>query len=73
MFRDSARQIHAKADPADPYFLRISVACGKVHRSFPLFPYPVLTTRPRYRRSSVGARATSPPSSSSTTTTTRKK
>ena len=33
MFRDYARDIHAKAVPADPNFLRISVACGKVRLS----------------------------------------
>ncbi|EIN12766.1 farnesyl-diphosphate farnesyltransferase [Punctularia strigosozonata HHB-11173 SS5] len=41
LFRDSARKIHAKASPADPNFLRISVACGKIEqwceRQFPSF------------------------------------
>lgn len=30
MIRDFARGIHAKASPADPNFLRIGVACGRV-------------------------------------------
>ncbi|KAF9529002.1 farnesyl-diphosphate farnesyltransferase [Crepidotus variabilis] len=30
IFKDYARKIHAKADPSDPNFLRISVACGKI-------------------------------------------
>jgi len=41
MFRDYARKIHAKAHPADPNFLRISVACGKIEqwceRHYPSF------------------------------------
>ncbi|KAL0954204.1 hypothetical protein HGRIS_005332 [Hohenbuehelia grisea] len=32
IFRDYARRIHAKAVPADPNFLRISVACGKIEQ-----------------------------------------
>ncbi|EJC99699.1 farnesyl-diphosphate farnesyltransferase [Fomitiporia mediterranea MF3/22] len=47
MFRDYARDIHAKAVPADPNFLRISVACGKIelwceshYPSFVLLPSP---------------------------------
>lgn len=30
MFRDFARQLHKKAVPSDPYFVKISVTCGKV-------------------------------------------
>ncbi|QRV73496.1 Squalene/phytoene synthase [Ceratobasidium sp. AG-Ba] len=30
MFRDFARGIHAKASPADPNFLRIGIACGRI-------------------------------------------
>jgi hypothetical protein len=30
MFRDFARQLHQKAAPSDPYFVKISVTCGKV-------------------------------------------
>jgi len=30
MFRDFARQLHQKAVPSDPYFVKISVTCGKV-------------------------------------------
>lgn len=30
MFRDYARSIHKKSNPADPNFIRISVACAKV-------------------------------------------
>lgn len=30
MFRDYARAIHKKSNPADPNFIRISVACAKV-------------------------------------------
>ncbi|KAI5116930.1 hypothetical protein M0805_005563 [Coniferiporia weirii] len=41
LFRDYARTIHAKAVPADPNFLRISVACGKIEqwceRHYPSF------------------------------------
>lgn len=37
IFRDYARKIHAKAVPSDPNFIRLSIACGKVH-----FPYPHL-------------------------------
>ena len=33
LFRDYARVIHAKAVPADPNFLRISVACSQVRSS----------------------------------------
>ncbi|KAJ8496420.1 hypothetical protein ONZ45_g12463 [Pleurotus djamor] len=32
IFRDYARRIHTKASPADPNFLRISVACGKIEQ-----------------------------------------
>lgn len=32
IFRDYARKIHAKALPADPNFLRVSVACGKIEQ-----------------------------------------
>lgn len=32
MFRQYARSIHRKAVPADPNFLRISVACGKIEQ-----------------------------------------
>ena len=34
IFRDYSRRIHARAVPADPSFLRLSVACGKVCSSF---------------------------------------
>lgn len=30
MFRDYVRELHAKLVPADPYFVKISIACGKV-------------------------------------------
>ncbi|KAF8991077.1 hypothetical protein BDQ17DRAFT_1547000 [Cyathus striatus] len=40
IFRDYARRIHAKADPTDPSFLKISVACGKICIS----PLPQTTT-----------------------------
>lgn len=30
MFRNYARQLHAKAVPSDPYFIKISITCGKV-------------------------------------------
>ncbi|CAE6451783.1 unnamed protein product [Rhizoctonia solani] len=30
MFRDFARGIHAKTSPADPNFLRIGIACGRI-------------------------------------------
>ncbi|KAF8757672.1 Squalene/phytoene synthase [Rhizoctonia solani] len=39
MFRDFARGIHAKTSPADPNFLRIGIACGRVR-----FPSLFLTT-----------------------------
>jgi farnesyl-diphosphate farnesyltransferase len=32
MFRDYARKIHAKAVSADPNFLAISIACGKIEQ-----------------------------------------
>ncbi|KAJ7597732.1 squalene synthase [Mycena floridula] len=32
IFRSFVRKIHAKAVPEDPYFLRISIACGKVEQ-----------------------------------------
>ncbi|KIL62101.1 hypothetical protein M378DRAFT_193293 [Amanita muscaria Koide BX008] len=32
IFRDYARRIHAKANPKDPNFIRISVACGKIEQ-----------------------------------------
>jgi len=32
LFREYARKIHAKASPADPNFLRLSVACGKIEQ-----------------------------------------
>ncbi|KAI0364708.1 squalene synthase [Pilatotrama ljubarskyi] len=41
IFRDYARSIHARADPADPNFLKLSVACGKIEqwceRNYPSF------------------------------------
>ncbi|PPQ96525.1 hypothetical protein CVT26_010453 [Gymnopilus dilepis] len=41
IFREYARRIHAKASPADPNFIRISVACGKIEtwceHNFPSF------------------------------------
>jgi farnesyl-diphosphate farnesyltransferase len=43
IFRDFSRQIHAKSVPADPNFLRISVACGKV-RVMPFSPSSKLST-----------------------------
>jgi len=30
MFRNYARQLHAKAVASDPYFVKISIACGKI-------------------------------------------
>jgi farnesyl-diphosphate farnesyltransferase len=30
IFKEHARSIHAKASPADPNFLRVSVACAKI-------------------------------------------
>ncbi|KAJ7598793.1 squalene synthase [Mycena floridula] len=30
IFREYTRRLHAKAVPSDPYFLRISIACGKI-------------------------------------------
>jgi len=32
IFRDYTRKIHAKCSPADPNFLRISVACGQIEQ-----------------------------------------
>jgi len=32
MFRDYTRQLHAKLVPADPYFVKISIACGKIEQ-----------------------------------------
>ncbi|KAF8217147.1 squalene synthase [Mycena galopus ATCC 62051] len=32
LFRDYARKIHARASPADPNFIRIGVACGKIEQ-----------------------------------------
>ncbi|KAI0041831.1 farnesyl-diphosphate farnesyltransferase [Auriscalpium vulgare] len=32
IFRDYARSIHRRADPADPNFLRISVACARIEQ-----------------------------------------
>ncbi|KIM39543.1 hypothetical protein M413DRAFT_447022 [Hebeloma cylindrosporum] len=32
IFREYARRIHNKANPADPNFIRISVACGKIEQ-----------------------------------------
>ncbi|KAF8183893.1 squalene synthase [Mycena galopus ATCC 62051] len=32
IFRDYARKIHARASPADPNFIRIGVACGKIEQ-----------------------------------------
>src|SRR6266702_4458490 len=41
IFKEHARSIHAKASPADPNFLRISVACAKIEhwaeRNYPSF------------------------------------
>ncbi|KII88080.1 hypothetical protein PLICRDRAFT_42667 [Plicaturopsis crispa FD-325 SS-3] len=41
IFRECARKLHARADPLDPNFLRISVACGKIEqwceRHYPSF------------------------------------
>ncbi|KAI0297826.1 isoprenoid synthase domain-containing protein [Multifurca ochricompacta] len=41
IFKEYARSIHAKAHPADPNFLRISVACAKIEhwaeRNYPSF------------------------------------
>ncbi|KAH8101048.1 hypothetical protein DFH11DRAFT_636949 [Phellopilus nigrolimitatus] len=42
IFREYARVIHAKSVPADPNFLRISVACRKVHRTVVRTPLPLL-------------------------------
>jgi len=30
LFRDYARQIHAKCDPKDPSFLKIAISCGHI-------------------------------------------
>jgi len=32
IFRDYIRKIHVKSDPADPNFLRLSIACGKIEQ-----------------------------------------
>lgn len=32
LFRDYARQIHSKATPRDPNFMKINVACGKIEQ-----------------------------------------
>jgi farnesyl-diphosphate farnesyltransferase len=32
IFRDYTRKIHAKSNPADPNFLRISVSCGQIEQ-----------------------------------------
>jgi len=32
MFRDSARDLHAKLSPKDPNFVKISIACGKIEQ-----------------------------------------
>ena len=45
IFRDYARKIHAKAVTADPNFLRISIACGKVRLSF-FLPSSSLSSSP---------------------------
>ena len=37
IFRGFARQIHHKAIPTDPYFIQLSVACGKVNPFFFFF------------------------------------
>ncbi|KDQ62002.1 hypothetical protein JAAARDRAFT_31480 [Jaapia argillacea MUCL 33604] len=54
MFRDYARKIHSRAVPADPNFLRIAVACGKIEqwceRHYPSFV--------RLSESSMGATPT---------------
>ncbi|KAF8318742.1 farnesyl-diphosphate farnesyltransferase [Clavulina sp. PMI_390] len=32
MFRDFTRELHAKAVPSDPYFVKISIMCGKIEQ-----------------------------------------
>ncbi|KAF8325033.1 squalene synthase [Amanita rubescens] len=32
IFRSYVRKIHAKCNPKDPYFIRISIACGKIEQ-----------------------------------------
>lgn len=54
LFRDYARTIHQKAVPADPNYLRICVACGKVCSylpsiSCPTCPFLTQCTDPRRR------------------------
>jgi hypothetical protein len=47
MFREYARKIHHKSDPADPNFLRISVACGKVkYITIPITAQLLTSTNP---------------------------
>jgi len=50
IFRDYARVIHKKAVPADPNYLRICVACGKVRPRFPSISWPAF---PSLSRSSL--------------------
>lgn len=33
MFRNHVRELHRKAVPADPYYVKISIACGQVSPS----------------------------------------
>jgi farnesyl-diphosphate farnesyltransferase len=45
IFKEHARSIHAKASPADPNYLRISLACAKIdhwaERNYPSFIHVV--------------------------------
>jgi farnesyl-diphosphate farnesyltransferase len=46
IFRDYIRKIHVKSDPADPNFLRLSIACGKVFSiRYTLFLFSRFLTR----------------------------
>ena len=45
MFRDYARKIHSKAVSADPNFLAISIACGKIEQ-WCEHQYPSFVTMP---------------------------
>ncbi|KAF8716336.1 hypothetical protein AX14_012410 [Amanita brunnescens Koide BX004] len=42
IFQSYARKIHAKSSPKDPYFLQVSIACGKVSRSVPNLIMPLM-------------------------------
>ncbi|KAF8321083.1 squalene synthase [Cantharellus anzutake] len=59
MFRDYARELHAKLVPADPYFVKISIACGKIEQwceqHYPSF---IVLRTAQGGRSSVSDRAT---------------